>query len=273
MSAQSAHGPPSPERPPSIPLGIVIRAAACMPLAFLAAGDVRTAEAAFTLALVTGGFAAASVLYATFREQVVVRRTVARLRDPDKRAETVQRLRRQVASAAQTGDLVRLEDSLRQALEPLLVVGLWDEVSELAEYASPHHRTLFSRWLAGVHALAELHRGDPDEAKRLLDQGQVHGPWLTAVDALRLALAREGEEALAKLGDGPKRPSYAIKHQRRVARVHALAALGRRDEARKLLRQMADDDVLEAALSPEGPATGMAASMLSPAGGPFRASG
>jgi len=273
MSAQLAHGPPSPERPPSIPLGIVIRAAACMPLAFLAAGDVRTAEAAFTLALVTGGFAAASVLYATFREQVVVRRTVAKLRDPDKREQTLSRLRASVKSAAQTGDLVRLEDSLRQAVEPLLVVGLWDEVAELAEHASPHHRTLFSRWLAGVHALAELHRGDPEEAKRLLDGASVKGPWLTSVDALRLALAGEGDEALALLGDPPRRPSYAIRHQRRLARVHALAALGRRDEARTLLREMAGDQVLEAALAPEGPATGMAAAMLAPDGGPFRASG
>lgn len=244
-----------------------------MPLAFLATGDVRTAEAALTLALVTGGFAAASVLYATFREQVVVRRTVARLRDPDKRQQTLERLRAKVVNAAKTGDLVRLEDSLRAALEPLLVVGLWDEVSELAEYASVHHRTLFSRWLAGVHALAELHRGDPEQAKKLLDGANVQGDWLIAVDALRLALAGDGDEALAKLGDGPKRPTFAIRHQRRLARVHALAAQGRRDDARALLREMADDGVLEAALAPEGPATGMAAAMLAPDGGPFRASG
>lgn len=271
MSARPAHGPPSPERPPSIPLGIVIRAAACLPLAFLAAGDVRTAEAALTLALVTGGFAAASVLYATFREQVVVRRTIARLRDPDKRQQTIDRLRAKVTSAAQIGDLVRLEDSLRQALEPLLVVGLWDEVAELAEHASPHHRTLFARWLAGVHALAELHRGDAAEAERLLSAASVHGAWLTAIDALRLALAGDGEAALQTLGEGPKRPTFAIRHQRRLARVHALAALGRREEARALLREMADERVLEAALAPEGPATGMAAAMLAPAGGPFRA--
>ena len=203
----------------------------------------------------------------------MVRRTIARLRDPDKRQQTLDRLRGQVQRAAQTGDLVRLEDALRHALEPLLVVGLWDEVAELAEHASSHHRTLFARWLAGVHALAELHRGDAEEAQRLLDGASVQGPWLIAIDALRLALAGEGEEALAKLGDGPKRPTFAIRHQRRLARVHALAGLGRREEARALLREMADDKVLESALAPEGPATGLAAAMLAPEGGPFRASG
>ena len=244
-----------------------------MPLAFLAAGDVETAEAALTLALVTGGFAAVSVLYATFREQVRVRRTIARLRDPDQRRQTVAYLRAKVLRAARAGDLVRLEDALRNALEPLLVVGLWDEVAELAEQASAHHRPLFARWLAGVHALAELHRGDAEQAKRLLEGASVQGEWLTAIDALRLALGGEGEEALAKLGQHTKRPTYAIGHQRRLARVHALAGLGRREEARGLLREMADEGVLEAALAPEGPATGMAAAMLAPEGGPFRASG
>ena len=272
MSAP-ANGPRCPDRPPSVPLGIVIRAVACLPLAFLVAGDVRTAEAALGLALVCGGFAAASVLYATFREQVTVRRTVARLRDPHRRAETIERLRWEVIRAAQTGDLVRLEDALREALEPLLVVGLWDEVAELADHASPHHRTLFSRWLAGVHALAELHRGDPVRAHHLLQNATVEGPWLVAIDALRLALNEDGKGALERLGDDPRRMSFAIRHQRRLARAHALAALGRRDEARDVLRAMARDDVLEAALAPEGPATALAADILAPAGGPFRATG
>ena len=278
MGARFADGSTKTERPPPggpdlRHVGLLVRALACLPLAFLVAGDVRTADAALSLALVCGGFAAASLVYATFRETVLVKRTVAHLRDPARRAVTLERLRQRVRLAERSQDLTRLEDTLREALEPLLIVGLWDEVAELAERASPHHRAPFAQWLAGVHALAELYRGDSAHAAALLAEAEVKGPWLVAIDALRLALAGDGTGALDRLGDEPKRPSFAIRHQRRLARAHALAAVGRREEARKLLVSMRNEGTVEAALAPEGPASPLAAQLLSPAAGPFRAAG
>ncbi|MAQ16168.1 MAG: hypothetical protein CMN30_15430 [Sandaracinus sp.] len=272
IDPKTTEGSPRPE-PDIRRVLLVVRAACCLPLAFLVAGDVRTADAALSLALVCGGFAAASLAYATFRETVLVRRTVARLRDPKRRAVTVEQLRQRVSLAAASGDIGRLEDTLREVLEPLLVVGLWDEVAEFAEHASPHHRALFARWLAGVHALAELHRGDTERARSLLEGAEVTGEWLGAIDALRLALTGDGEAALERLGDEPRKLSFAIKHQRQLARAHALAGVGRRDEAREVLRAMERQGLVEAALAPEGPATPLAAQLVGPNGGPFRAPG
>ena len=249
---------------------------ACLPLAFLLAGDARTAEAALSLALVCGGAAAASLLYATYREHVVIRRTIARLRDPEQRERTLARLRAKVFAATRSGDTIRVEEALRSALEPLLVVGLWDEVNELAALAGDNrsYRQPFARWLAGVHALAQLHRGNNVDASAILEATPIEGPWLIAVDALRRALAGDGDGALQRLGDGPRRPSYAIVHQRRLARAHAYVASGKRDQAREILKAMQEDGVLEAVLAPEGPASGIAAELLSASeAGPFRAAG
>jgi len=237
-------------------------------------GKVHASEVALTLALVCGAAAAAAVVVASYRDEIVVRRLVRQLRDPDRRARTLDLLSRRVRTAVASRDGFRIEEALRYAIEPLILAGCWDEVAQLASLATGWNmRPAFLRWLAGVHALAELHRGDAEAAEEALSEVELEGPWLVAVDALRLAIAGEGEKALERLGDPPRRAGLAVMHQRRLAEVHALVSVGRREEARVLLRQMRSDgdQELRSVLDPEGPASGLAASELGPAGGPFRA--
>ncbi|MEM1416716.1 MAG: hypothetical protein AAGH15_17595 [Myxococcota bacterium] len=237
---------------------------------------LRTSEVALALALVCGGAAAAAVLVASYRETIVVRRLVGQLRDPKQREKTLALLRRRVERALRTADPFRVEDAVRFAVEPLVAVGLWDEVGWFAaQVRSWSPRPTFARWLAGVEALAELHRGDVRAAEAALERVEVRGPWLVAVDAYRLALGGDGEGALERLGTAPERVGLAVRHQRRLAKVHALAAAGRRDETRALLETMRREDpaTLNPVLHPEGPASSLAAAVLAGGPGPFRAPG
>ncbi len=178
------------------------------------------------------------------------------------------------ASAAARGDVIAFQEALRSALEPLIVLGEWSEVAWYASFAEsrPNHREGFARWLRGVHALAEMHTGDLDAAAAALAGVTLDGPWLNTVDALRLALSGEGEAALARIEALPARLGRAARHQKDLAEVHALAGMGRRDDARKKLESMRKDGSIESVLDPQGPASGMAASMIAGAEGPFRAS-
>lgn len=239
-------------------------------------GMVGVAEVALALALVCGGAAAAAVFVASYRDTVVVRRLVRRLRDPARRPTTLAALRRRVDTALRTADPFRVEDAVRYAVEPLVAAGLWDEVGWFAaQVRSWSPRPTFARWLAGVEALAELHRGDVEAAEAALERVEVSGPWLLAVDAYRLALAGEGEAAMTRLGAAPERAGLAVQHQRRLTEIHALVSLGRRDDARRLLESMRREDpaALTPVLRPEGPASSLAAAVLAGGAGPFRAPG
>lgn len=235
-------------------------------------GDVHSSEVAISLAAVCGMIAAGSLLYSTYREHVVVGRLVSRLRDPERRAAAISELRARLQRAQARGDILLLEDAIRHALEPLILAGCWDDVAWFASHAKGTHRRTFEQWLCGVHALAELHAGDPAAAARALEGVAIEGGWLVSIEALRLALAGDGAGALERLEEVPRRPGAAVIHQRRLAQVHGLVAVGRREEARKELLVMQSEGSLEAALEPVGPASGLAASMLGGASGPFRAS-
>lgn len=237
--------------------------------------DVWASDAGIALAAMCGLIAAGSLLVSTYREQVVTRRLVKRLRDGGKRDAVLAELRARVKRAEAQGDGIVFEEALRQALEPLIIAGCWTEVAWLALFAQQartRYRSGFGRWLKGVHALAELHGGDASAASDALKGVAIEGPWLCSIEALRLALGGEGKAALAMIDDLPEKVEGAVGHQRRLAEVHALAGLGRRAEARERLDRMRIDGMLEAALEPVGPASGMAADMLAGAAGPFRAS-
>lgn len=237
-----------------------------------AALRVHASEVVLTLALVSGAAAAAAVLFASYREQIVVRRLVSELRDPTRRPRAVARLRRRVDVALVGGDAARIEDAIRFAVEPLIIAGCWDDVDWFARHARGG-RIAFRKWMAGVHALAHLHAGDAPAAAVALADVPLEGPWLLAVDAMRLAFDGRGDEALERLGAPPRKAGLAILHQWRLAEAHALAAAGRREEALARLRAMKEDgtDVLASVLDPAGPASGLAASLLAGGGGPFRA--
>ncbi len=237
---------------------------------------VRAAEPTLSLALVAGGVAAVAVAWANYRERIVIGRIVAALRDPERRDGAIAELRRKVDRAFQARDIGAIEDALRFAIEPLVITGFWDDVAAFASRATPDHvRPAFARWLAGVHALAELHRGELDEAEAALAAVEIEGSWLLAVDALRLAVQGDGEAALARLGPLPmKKMGLAARFQRDLAQVHAWVAVGRRDEARTLLEaalERKDQPFLDAVVRLEGPASPLARSVLAGTGaGPFR---
>lgn len=234
-------------------------------------------EPVTALALVCGGIATGAVLIANFRDRVVVRSLVRRLRNPASRTDALADLHRRVAMAFASGDAFRREEAMRYALEPLIVAGLWDEVATLTtKYPGPSSADApFWKWLAGVRALAELHRGDAEGAAEALEGVEVDQGWLGAVDALRLAVAGDGDAALARLETLKGRIGVAARYQRDLAEVHALAATGKRDRAKALLEEHRDrdDGFLEAVVQLEGPASPIARAVIAGAAGPFRAAG
>ncbi len=228
------------------------------------------------LALVVGGIATGAVLIASFRDRVVVRSLAKRLRDPKTRARALEELHRRVAIAFASGNAFRCEEAMRYALEPMIVAGLWDDVAALTtQYQSPSSTGPFWSWLAGVRALAELHRGDAEAAEEALAGVQIDKGWLAAVDALRLAVAGDGDAAFARLESLQGRIGVAARYQRDLAEVHALAATGKRAQAKAILesRFAQQDGFLEAVVGLEGPASPIARSILAGASGPFRAAG
>lgn len=228
------------------------------------------------LALVVGGIATGAVLIASFRDRVVVRSLAKRLRNPKTRARALEDLHRRVAMAFSSGNAFRCEEAMRYALEPMIVAGLWDDVAALTmQYQSPSSTGPFWSWLAGVRALAELHRADAEAAEEALAGIQIDKGWLAAVDALRLAVAGDGDAAFERLKSLQGRIGVAARYQRDLAEVHALAATGKRDQAKSILekRFAEQDGFLEAVVALEGPASPIARSILAGASGPFRAAG
>lgn len=256
-------------------LGLGVAAGA---LALLWLRPVRAFEPTLTLALLTTGVAASAVAWAHYRDKIVIGRAVRALRDPNRRADTIAKMRARVAAAYRSQSVGMIEDALRRALEPLVIVGFWDDVVAFAKLADLDVlRSAFARWLGGVHALAEMHRGDLDAAAAILARVEVTGSWLVAIDALRLALSDEPEDAQRAIdaleGLPPKR-GIAADFQARLARVHALVTLGRTDEARALIAAARGEDqvFLDALVRLEGPASTLARSALAAdvGDGPFR---
>lgn len=229
------------------------------------------------LALVCGGIATGAVLIANFRDRFVVRSLARRLHDPNTRPDALAELHRRVAVAFQSGDSFRREEAMRYALEPLIIAGLWDEVAALTtQYPGPASPELpFWKWLAGVRALAELHRGNAPGAEVALQGVEIDQGWLGAIDALRLAVAGEGEASLERLESLQARMGIAARYQRDLAEVHALAATGKRDKAKTMLEEHREkkDGFLEAVVRLEGPASPIARSVIASASGPFRRAG
>ncbi|MEM6957040.1 MAG: hypothetical protein AAF411_05405 [Myxococcota bacterium] len=249
-------------------LGTAFLIVAVLPETLFIGARALTSDAGFSLMALCMATALGVVGYAAYREQVVTVRRVNALRDPARRDAMIAHLRRTVLRATQRGDYQTLEEAVREAVEALLLAGCWDEVRWFIE-RSPRGRPAFYRWLMGVSALAALREGDDEGAKNALDSVHVEGPWLESIDALRLALRGDGDDAMARLGDDPPRTSPAVAHQRWLARVHALAAVGRRHEAAMMLA--ARTDALTAVLVPEGPASSLALGLMHDQGGPFRA--
>jgi hypothetical protein len=93
--------------------------------------------------------------------------------------------------------------------------------------------------------------------------------WISALDALFLALEGESEEALARaaalegMGDPgtSAEDAAAVRASIHLVRAHALAALGRTSEAREALgalRELAGNAGLDQAMHPAGPASELA---------------
>ncbi|MEM9073441.1 MAG: hypothetical protein AAGE52_33355, partial [Myxococcota bacterium] len=228
---------------------------------------------AMSLALVCGAIATGALAFASYRERVVVQRLVLRLRDLKTRDATLRSLHFRVDQAVASRSEFRIEEALRFTLEPLIIAGLWDEVSALTRRA--HHQethSAFGRWLAGVRALAELYRGELDAAEAVLAGLSLDDPWLAAVDALRLALTGRGDDALQRIADAGPSPNLAVRYQRDLAEVHALAANGRRSEARQRIEASIrrNDGFVDAVLDLEGPASPIARAVVAGPAGPFR---
>ncbi len=220
----------------------------------------------FSLSLVCGGAALAVLLAARFRQHEQARAAAA-LRKGDRQG-TIERLRLRVRRAQQRQDYPAVQLAVRDALEVLLLAGAWDEVSWFVEAAEGLGNLTFRRWLLGISALAALHEGDGQRAAEALSASGLEGDWLQAIDAFRLALAGAGAEALERLGDTPPSGSMALAHQRWLAEVHALAALGHTHEVRALLAGRMD--ALPAVVLPEGPATPIAIGIMTGGSDPYR---
>ncbi len=233
-----------------------------------------------TLTLLCGAIAATAVAVANYRERVVLARRVRRLKDPATRRRALAETRAHVDRALLEGDPIQRERKLREALVPLLSAELWNEVATLARAArrsADRQQRPVSAWLAGIHALAELHRGDLDAAEAALAGQSLDKPWLMAIDAVRLALGGQPDRAMRRIAQLDSRGHLAVgaRFQRDLAEVHALAALGRRSDARQRLEASLRrrDGVAQAAAQVEGPASALARSFGVGAGGPFRRPG
>ena len=233
--------------------------------AILLGAMVGRMDAGLSLTLLCGGAAILTVAYASYREHVLTVRTVRRLRDDKSYPAVLAQLKRRVVTNA---DVHGREEAVREALEALILAGRWDDVPWFVARASETRRVRFARWVQGVSALASIRAGDLDAARAALASVGIEGPWLISIDALRLALGGHGQEALDRLGDEPEVSNAAIAHHRWLAEVHGLTALGRREEAARMMSRC--PEWLQSVVDIEGPATSLAIGLLHADDGPFR---
>lgn len=224
----------------------------------------------FELFAVVGGLAGVALAAASRVDRVFTRRTAAALADPSRRAKVLAQTQRRLEKAAKEGNVGLFEDVLIEVVQALAQLGLWSDLRRFAHIAPRGGRQTVRRWLAGLEALAALHEEDHDDAEMILKRVGVEGAWLESVDALRLAVAGHGEEALARLSHARESRLPTLGYVRALAHVHAYAALGRREAARDTIREWVDaGGKVEDFHSPRGPATSLALSLSGP-GSPYR---
>ncbi len=206
------------------------------------------------------------------RRSQSVRSMVARLREPTTRAAALDLLHGRVRFANGTGDIFKTEEALRDALEPVILAGLWEDVIELAKAGVMNHTPEFSRWLHGVVGLAYLYEQNYPRSQSELEQVKQPDDWVTSVDTLRLALSGEARQAMEALDGLASSRSPAVRYQCRLARMHALAALGQEDSAEEMLREVMREqpEIIEAVVELEGPASPIARKMQRGGASPFR---
>ena len=233
----------------------------------------RQGDVIVDLVVVVGGMAGFAVMVASRFDRLFSRKTVEALADPSRRGKALARAQRRLERAAREGNVARYEDVLIEVVQALAQLGLWSDLRRFASVAPRGGRKTVREWLAGLEALAAMHEEDHAGAASILKEVGVSGAWLESVEALRLAVAGRGEEALARLEGARESRLPTLGYVRALAAVHAYAALGRRDAARDAIRAWLDaGGKLEDFQSPRGPATSLSVSLASP-GSPYRGGG